>query len=356
MGKAYRKKLGVNKAAGAAGAGRKGKGAGGGNAKRSGGAAGAGGAGPGGGAKGAGGAGWGGASTFSATYHRGLERLTTAYKFLNDPLRRPLYDTHLRAEEKLMGKAPPPPPAASSRGSTGVGLGREVRTGRKGTAFGREVAGTGGRKNTDRTGGGAKGAGLGSSKGKAGRNGKRPRCPADRATCAGPGGAGLGGATGARASTTFFSTGRSTFEMSVKYTNEYYNEENCSSFDGEPFCPTDHSTFKTAVKTMNEYYDEDENLGLCMYEEEGVQDDYGDHAGAGNDDTRVCGDLFNGDDEGGGGQYAKYDDCGGGDHNYSGAGNNDDTGVCDDYYHDAAGGFDDGYYGVGGGDGADDWW
>lgn len=118
-----------------------------------------------------------------------------------------------------MGKAPPPP-AASSRGSTDVGLGREVRTGRKGTAFGREVAGTGGRKNTDRTGGGAKGAGLGSSKGKAGRNGKRPRCPADGTTCTGPGGAGLGGATGARAHalTTFFSTGHSTFEMVSRQT------------------------------------------------------------------------------------------------------------------------------------------
>ena len=110
---------------------------------------------------------------------------------------------------------------------------------------------------------------------------------------------------------------------------------------------------------MNEYYHEDENLGLCMYEEEGVQDDYGNHAGAGNDDTRVCGDLINGDDVEGGTPYAKYDDCGGGDHNYGdhgGAGNNDDTGVCDDYYDNAAGGFDNGYYDGDAGNGADDWW
>uniref|UniRef100_A0A452ZW60 J domain-containing protein n=1 Tax=Aegilops tauschii subsp. strangulata TaxID=200361 RepID=A0A452ZW60_AEGTS len=281
---------------------------------------------------------------------RGFDRLTTAHKVLSDPLRRPLYDVHLRAEEKLMGKAPPP------AASTGVALGRVVRTCRKSAALGREVAvaGTGGRQNTDRTCGGAKRAGLRSSTGKAGRNGKRSRCLTDGGTYAG-----LGGATGAHASTAFFSTGRSTFEMSVKYTNEYYNEENSSSFDGEPFCPTDHSTFKTAVKTMNEYYDEDENLGLCVYEVEGVQDDYGNHAGAGNDVTRVCGDLINGDDVEGGTPYAKYDDCGGGDHNYGdhgGAGNNDDTGVCGDYYDDAAGGFDNGYYDGDAGNGADDWW
>ncbi|EMS54359.1 Chaperone protein DnaJ [Triticum urartu] len=340
---------------------------------------------------------------------RGVQRLTTAHKVLSDPLRRPLYDKHLRAEEKLMGKAPPP------AASTGVALERVVRTGRKGAALGREVAvaGTGGRQNADRTGGGAKRAGLRSSTGKASGNGKRSRCLTDGAT----------DATGAHASTTSFSTGRSTFEMSVKYTNEYYNEENCSSFDGEPFCPidhstfktavkytneyyteekcssfdgepfcptdhstfmtavkyaneyyteencssfdgepfcpTDHSTFKAAVKTMNEYYDEDENLGLCVYEEEGVQDDYGNHAGVGNDDTRVCDDLINGDDVEGGMPYAKYDDCGGGDHNYGdhgGAGNNDDTGVCDDYYDNAAGGFDNGYYDGDAGNGADDWW
>ncbi|XP_037466725.1 chaperone protein DnaJ-like [Triticum dicoccoides] len=275
---------------------------------------------------------------------RGFQRLTTAHKVLSDPLRRPLYDKHLRAEEKLMGKAPPP------AASTGVALERVVRTGRKGAALGREVAvaGTGGRQNADRTGGGAK-RGLRSSTGKASGNGKRSRCLTDGAT----------DATGAHASTTSFSTGRSTFEMSVKYTNEYYNEENCSSFDGEPFCPTDHSTFKAAVKTMNEYYDEDENLGLCVYEEEGVQDDYGNHAGVGNDDTRVCDDLINGDDVEGGMPYAKYDDCGGGDHNYGdhgGAGNNDDTGVCDDYYDNAAGGFDNGYYDGDAGNGADDWW
>ena len=60
---------------------------------------------------------------------------------------------------------------------------------------------------------------------------------------------------------------------------------------------------------MNEYYDEEENLGLSMDEEEGVQDaelvsdanGEGDHdsGGGGDDDNAGAGsgdDLFDGDD------------------------------------------------------------